>query len=329
LVRKRRLGLLILSFVLIGTSTPYTHAQRLVDVGDGRRMNIYCTGTGSPVVILDAGGGESTRTWRYVQPKVAAFTRVCSYDRAGIGFSDPGPLPRTTAAIVADLHALLTAAGEKPPYVLVGHSMGGYDALLYADTYLPEVAGMVLVDTSSVDQDARLTAILPRLNSFDKAQLSALQACSSDPKCADAASELANTHAADIAELKRAQRSYGNMPLIVLTGGAQFKRYQKLLGATDAQVLAAQNAWTSMHQDIAKLSTRGVSQQVAGAGHDIQLERPGAVVTAIRDVVRESAALFRTKRHELGAKLCKRGPGDGIPNDPMVDALVVVAKAVA
>jgi pimeloyl-ACP methyl ester carboxylesterase len=293
-VHKSRLWLLILSVALVGPGAPYAHAQRLVDVGGGRRMNIYCTGTGSPIVILDAGGGGSTRTWRYVQPKVAGFTRVCSYDRAGTGFSDPGPLPRTTAAIVADLHALLAAAGEKPPYVLVGHSMGGYDALLYADTYLPEIAGMVLVDPSSVDQDARLTAILPRLSYFDKAQLSALQACSRDPKCADAASELASTHSADIAELKSAQRSYGNMPLIVLTGGAQFKRYQKLLGATDAQVLAAQKAWSEMHQEIASLSTQGVNRQT-GAGHDIQIERPDAVATAIRDVVRAARTTSGTR----------------------------------
>jgi len=107
---------------------PYESAQRLVDVGNGRRMNVYCTGTGSPTVILDAGLGGFTLVWSLVQPPVATFAHVCSYDRAGSGFSDPGPLPRTTDAIVSDLHALLRGADIAPPYVMVGHSLAGFDA---------------------------------------------------------------------------------------------------------------------------------------------------------------------------------------------------------
>jgi pimeloyl-ACP methyl ester carboxylesterase len=124
---------------------PYLHPQRLVDIG-GRRLNLYCTGHGSPAVILDAGQGETMETWRKVQPEIAKFTQVCSYDRAGMGFSDGGPLPRDAKNVVSDLHALLHRAGIPAPYVLVGHSEAGLYEPLYADEYPREVAGMVLVD---------------------------------------------------------------------------------------------------------------------------------------------------------------------------------------
>ncbi|HTU68814.1 MAG TPA: alpha/beta hydrolase [Candidatus Baltobacteraceae bacterium] len=286
-------------------SDVYAHPQRLIDVGAGRRMNIYCTGRGSPPVILDAGGGGSTRSWRYVQPRIATFTRVCSYDRAGAGFSDPGPLPRTTSAIVSDLHTLLERAGIAAPYILVGHSMGGYDMRLYADRYPAQVRGMVLVDPSDEHQDARLNALLPRLRRFDALQITMLRTCEDAPRLcppqngravsapawADALSELQNTHNADLSELEHAHRAPYDFPLIVLTGGAQFKRYQRLLGASDAQVAAAQRAWSAMHDEQARLSVRGVNEHVPGAGHDIQLDRPDAVVQAVRRVISESTPI--------------------------------------
>lgn len=141
---------------------PYLHPQRLVDVG-GHRMNIYCTGHGSPAVILDAGAGYTTWTWHKVQPQVARITRVCSYDRVGMGFSDGGPLPRDASATVNDLHTLLQRAGIQPPYVLVGHSIAGLYEPLFADRYPHEVAGMVLVDASFPYQSRTLNAAAPTL----------------------------------------------------------------------------------------------------------------------------------------------------------------------
>ncbi len=121
-------------------------------IAPGRRLNLFCTGHGSPVVVLDAGLGGPTTAWASTQPAISSFTEVCSYDRAGQGFSDPGPLPRDTSALVDDLHALLHAAGLPSPYILVGHSLAGLDAVLFADRYLPELAGMVLVDPSFAHQ---------------------------------------------------------------------------------------------------------------------------------------------------------------------------------
>ncbi len=127
---------------------------RLINVG-GLKMHIDCTGQGSPAVILESGLGDSYVSWRKVQPQVSKFTRVCSYDRAGIGFSDSSSQPRTSKVIAGELHALLRAADLAPAYVLVGHSMGGFDVRVFAGLYRSEVAGMVLVDSSHPDQDNR------------------------------------------------------------------------------------------------------------------------------------------------------------------------------
>jgi len=136
---------------------------RLVDVG-GYRMHIDCSGTGSPAVILDSGLGDGYLSWRKVQPQIAQWARACSYDRAGFGYSDSSPKPRTSKVFAEELHALLQNAGVPPPYVLVGHSMGGYDVRLYASLYPAGVAGMVLVDASHPEQQKRLPAALNDLD---------------------------------------------------------------------------------------------------------------------------------------------------------------------
>ncbi|MDQ3040001.1 MAG: alpha/beta hydrolase [Pseudomonadota bacterium] len=126
----------------------YTQAHRLVDVGQGRRMNLYCQGQGDITVVFDSGLSDWSSTWALVQPAVATRTRACSYDRAGMGYSDASPRPGSPANIVEDLHTLLQRAGISGKRVLVGHSLGGFNMKLYAATYPSEVAGMVLVDPS-------------------------------------------------------------------------------------------------------------------------------------------------------------------------------------
>jgi pimeloyl-ACP methyl ester carboxylesterase len=119
----------------------------MVDVG-GRRLHINCTGKGDPVVVMDAGRGNSSATWNLVQPEVAKFARVCVYDRAGLGSSEPAVQLRTSQQMVRDLHALLTNARIRPPYIMVGHSLGGMNVRLYASQYPKDVIGMVLVDSA-------------------------------------------------------------------------------------------------------------------------------------------------------------------------------------
>jgi pimeloyl-ACP methyl ester carboxylesterase len=121
------------------------------DVG-GRTLNLYCSGEGSPTVVLEAGGNEPGYAWHSAQTKLANITRTCWYDRAGVGWSDPPPSPRTSATVTSDLHEMLSRAGVPPPYVLVGESIGGEYARVYTSRYPHDVAGLVLVDSSHPDQ---------------------------------------------------------------------------------------------------------------------------------------------------------------------------------
>jgi pimeloyl-ACP methyl ester carboxylesterase len=126
----------------------YVHAHARVEVEPGRRMNIHCVGEGSPVVVFDSGLSDWSNTWALIQPAVATRTRACTYDRPGMGYSDPSKHPPTPDNAVRDLHALLERAGVRGPLLLVGHSLGGFNMKLYAATYPAQVAGMVLVDPS-------------------------------------------------------------------------------------------------------------------------------------------------------------------------------------
>ena len=121
----------------------------MVDVG-GYRLHINCTGEGSPTVVIESGWGDMSATWGWVQPEVAKTTRVCTYDRAGMGWSESSPQPRTAREYAKELHTLLKKANEPGPYVLVGHSMGGFTVIVYAHDYPAEVSGLVLVDAQDL-----------------------------------------------------------------------------------------------------------------------------------------------------------------------------------
>jgi pimeloyl-ACP methyl ester carboxylesterase len=134
-------------------SPPLPAPGRLIDLG-GWRLHLHCTGvraTAQPLVVLEAGAGDFSVDWSLVQPLVAPFARVCSYDRAGSGWSDLGPRPRTMAQITWELHELLARAGERAPYLLVGHSYGGALVRIFQRAYAADVAGVVLVDAQSDD----------------------------------------------------------------------------------------------------------------------------------------------------------------------------------
>jgi pimeloyl-ACP methyl ester carboxylesterase len=285
----------------------------------GRALNLYCVGSGTPTVLLESGIGGFAYDWRSIQAPVAGVTRVCSYDRAGLGMSPPGPFPRDTRAEVSDLEALLDAASIRPPYVLVGHSMGGYNVRLFASRHLRDVAGVVLVDPSAQNQIPILEAALPDMATQDRNAVSRARACA-DPhrtketasNCARAApasfpSDLAARFAATqtiaasqafssevesfltvaSSEVTAESRSFGAIPLIILTRG------ELSSNMTVEQAQTEWRLWNRMHDDLAKLSTNGSNRVVAGAGHYIQLDRPAAVIGAVREVVNSARGRIR------------------------------------
>ena len=141
-------GILALAASLYGqTAADYQPPGRMVDVG-GRKLHIHCTGSGRPTVVLEGGGGAHAIDWALVQPQVAGSTRICSYDRAGLGWSDRGPAYETVEQTVSDLHNLLRAADENGPFVLVGASIGGIYIRAYQRTYPDEVAALVFTNSS-------------------------------------------------------------------------------------------------------------------------------------------------------------------------------------
>ncbi|WHZ20603.1 MAG: hypothetical protein OJF55_002752 [Rhodanobacteraceae bacterium] len=302
------------------TDLAYIRPARLVDIGNGRRMNLYCIGRGAPTVIFEAGLGDQIRAWATVQPAIAKTTKACSYDRAGLGFSDASGRPGTATDAVDDLHRLLAAASIKPPYVLVGHSLGGLYMQLFADRYRSEVAGMVLVDPVSFDQGRRYDALDPSMTAENRkfveflhdkcipgAQSGYAGSASLFKKCVGgpwsrfsdafnrmflanhatakymqaAWSEWANVFTISSDEVRAAKRSYGDMPLVVLSR-APFPRQPH---ETQAMRDAKNYLWVELHDDIAALSTRGVNEIVPGAGHYVQLDKPDVVIAAIRQVV--------------------------------------------
>ena len=274
-------------------------AGQLVHVG-GRNMHIDCSGQGGPAVILDSGLGDSYLSWRKVQPEIAKFTRVCSYDRAGIGYSEPSPSPRTARVIAEELHALLQAANIPPPYVLVGHSMGGFDVRLYYSLYRKEVAGIVLVDSSHPDQENRLPAEVKKMQAsglreaefLDYAMLFGIPRlvglCEDDPVERAAECNFHTDHEA-IKEMRARSQSAqqvaaaGNLddlPLAVLSHDPE-----KPSAELPPELAKTTNeAWEKMQEELARLSTRGTQTIAKGSAHYIQLDRPDVVVAAVRNV---------------------------------------------
>ncbi len=279
---------------------------RRFDVG-GYRMHIDCTGEGSPTVILESGLGDTYASWRKVQPQIAKFAHVCSYDRAGLGYSDSSPLPRTSKVIAGELHTLLQAAGVAPPYVLVGHSMGGFDVRLYASLYRSEVAGMVLVDSSHPDQENRFSPEVKTMEGSWRREAEfleysmpfgiprALGLCDEDPVLRAAE---CNYHTAveSVAELKSfpesaaqagATPALGDLPLVVLSHDPD--KPSADLPADVARPL--NDSWEKMQKELSQLSTRGTQADVKNSSHYIQLDRPDVVIDAVRGVVDQVRAM--------------------------------------
>ncbi|MDR7133075.1 pimeloyl-ACP methyl ester carboxylesterase [Lysobacter niastensis] len=296
----------------------YAEPARLVEIGGGRRLNLRCSGPQSPTrtVLLEAGFGGDSMAWARVQPLLAAQLRVCSYDRAGYGFSDGGPLPRSVEAETADLHALVHAAQLSLPMVIVGHSLGSNIARRYDQRYPDDVAGLVLIDPPpqqvgkfSAQYQKQETEMLPQV-------LAAYRQCEQgarDGRLVDPPPELKqclrgpNPLFSDkLNAAVRASKSRPEFWQTVITGseakatlfddavdpGEKHGKPVVVLTAVDAYAEAPpqirdalQPAQEATHKALVKTSGQGKRVLVRGASHDIQIDKPATVVDAITDVI--------------------------------------------
>lgn len=270
---------------------------RLYDVG-GHRLHLDCSGTGSPTVVLESGLGGNSRLWARIADGTAGTTRVCAYDRAGTGWSDDAAGTRDSSAVVADLHRLLAAAGERGPFILVGHSTGGVYAMTYAAQHPQEVAGMVLLDSATPRQFTvlpdyasqypmmtRLYAVRPVLERLGVGRVVPVLSANEVPGQAGKQAKILTIRPRD-GRAARAELS---------TYRSSFAQAQALtsLGAKPLVVLAASDSmtgtagWPVAQQQLAALSSNS-SRRVVDSSHSGLLDHPGsfsASVEAITDVV--------------------------------------------
>jgi pimeloyl-ACP methyl ester carboxylesterase len=296
----KRILIAVVGVVLLATLAGFTYQSlatrldlgrtpapgRLVDIG-GHRLHIWCSGSETPSVILETGLGGTAADWGLVQPEVANFTNVCSYDRAGMGYSDPGPRPRTLARINGELTQLLDRAGVTGPVVLVGASIGGLSARLLASEHPDHIAGLVLVDPSSEDESPHLPPIAPYVPLYSSLGIFRLRGVTFGPspaslppatrRFAEATSRRTAayrttldemTHLPEgLAEVKATRRPL-TIPLVVVTAGQ----------GSDA-------AWLESQRGQAALSSRGCQVIAEHSGHGIAVGQPEIVIRAIQSVV--------------------------------------------
>ncbi len=327
----KRITLALLSVIVLATITgaiyeanSRTNAAKefpapgtLVDIGNGRHIQLDCRGQGAPVVVFESGlDSLGSLSWAAVHDAIAQTTRACAYSRAGMMWSDASDRPFRSAHVAEDLHRALSAAGEPGPYVMVGHSLGGPYLMTYTGLYGDEVAGMVLVDASHPDQVARMRAVLGKdieqptslLNFAEAIAWTGLvravtrnepTAPPSAPPAIQAPSAAwlptsLRSLAQEMAGIETTMaipeeaRKLGARPLVVLTRSdkTSAKELQQMELTTE-QGDHMDTVWRTLHDDEATWSTRSRHEIVPRSTHYIQFDQPQAVIAAVREVVEQ------------------------------------------
>jgi pimeloyl-ACP methyl ester carboxylesterase len=298
----------------------YPPPGKLVDIG-GLRLHINCTGAGSPTVIMEAGPDDSSVIWQLVQPEVGTFTHVCSYDRAGFGWSDAPNEPRTSSNIANELDRLLTRAAVPGPYVLVGHDFGTLDLRVFTARHRQQVAGMVFVDSVHPDMHHR-----PPFNVAAQSAITnvyyrvipwtvplgvprILDRCRDNftfpnqPKewarlVPEASAQYCRLQSwrAEMAQVTDEDGSmpattgpFGDMPLVVLSHDPQVNDFGGFFSAAD--LIKAERAWMEMQDELRGLSSRTQRIVAKGSNHWIQLFRPELVVATVHEIVNDARGI--------------------------------------
>ena len=283
-------------FLAASPTTPVSAIPgKLVDVG-GYRLHIYCEGEGIPTIIFDSGTGGFSLEWTRVQNVLSRRTRVCSYDRAGYGWSDMGPLPRTSKRITRELHTLLVKADVTGPYILAGHSFGGYTAQLFARNYPEETAGLVLIDASHPEQIERMPGKepgtpakpVPGAHSYivsrhimhpnfpDEVVLVARRIMNSRHHTLTWREEM--TVFPLSAKQVLASKPMPAVPVVVLTRGRR-------IWPNNAYGDEMERVWMELQDELSQLSDNSVHLIAERSGHSIHLDQPEIVINAMQTML--------------------------------------------
>lgn len=277
----------------------------LIDIG-GHRLHLNCEGQGEGAVILESGLGGSSLDWVLVQPRVATFARTCSYDRAGYGWSDIGPEPRDADRIATELHALLMRAQIPPPYILVGHSFGGFSIRLFAARRPEIVAGLVLVDAAHEEQFRERTQAGLRTpaaptgrrfvianhqripDSLPGSVKSLARRFALEPKSVSALYSELGSLRSSASQVSFSTRRPPMVPVVVLVRDMilQEPSVGGTTGGGSARVRprGGEALWLDLQRRLSRTMPAGSLQVVSGSGHHIHLDRPEAVVAAVERV---------------------------------------------
>jgi len=304
------------------TDSAFAKPQLRVDIG-GRKLNLYCSGSGKTTVLFDGPAGDAGWAWFRVHPEVAKHTRACTFDRPGYGYSDPSKRPNTSQNVVEDLHKGLAAAGVKPPYLLVGNSIGGANAQVFAYRHPGEVKGMVLVEPQTEDETTRTNKAsggmidkvyamvagrnaecLREAGKGFKPGGKAMADCIGDPAdfygpvlgpqvlasmkkksyWSTVVGEYQGFGASDD-QLRALRKPFGDLPLLVLTRGVSPYAIPDKPQSAINKAMEDENE--TIHKELAALSTKGTQRVVPGAGHNIQSEQPAVVTAAVLEMLKQ------------------------------------------
>jgi pimeloyl-ACP methyl ester carboxylesterase len=285
----------------------YPPTGELIDIG-GYRLHINCTGereADQPIVVIEAGSGSFSADWVLVQPEIAKFARVCTYDRAGLGWSDPGPQPRSSRQYATELHKLLEQAGEEPPFIMVGFSYGGHTVRIYTQEQPKDVVGMVLVDASHPSIELpisemssgqwKISKFLARISFFRLIGKRAMQVQSPamvekipdypypimfSPKYFETGI-LASVVTSESDKQAHETGPFGDLPLVIIAHEIP----DLFTSLPPDEVEAAEEVWRTGLRDMTNLSTNSQFLIADGSGHNIPVENPDVIITAVAQML--------------------------------------------